>query len=79
VVDHILQQAKPVDRKVTLEELLKPLDGGDGPLETQASYSDRDLALHDHEHGHEHDHGHDHEGGHAHDEHHGHDHGADKT
>jgi trigger factor len=79
VLEHIVQQAKPVDRKVTLEELLKPIDGDEGLLEAQGSYRDPDLAVHDHEHDHEHDHRHDHEHGDAHGEHHGHEHGADKT
>jgi trigger factor len=77
VLEHIVQQAKPVDRKVTLEELMKPLDGGEGLLEAHASYRDPDLAAHDHHHDHDHDHDHDH--GHAHGEHHDHEHGAGKT
>ena len=64
VIDHIVEQAKPVDKKVTAEELLKPM-------------ADDDLALgHDHHgHAHDHHHGHDHDHhGHDHDHHHGHDH-----
>lgn len=62
VIDHILGQAKPTDKKVTAEELLK---------------SAEDLEGHDHAHGHHHhDHGHDHDHGHGH-HHHDHDHGHD--
>src|SRR5581483_5982841 len=70
VIDHIVEQAKPADRKVSVEELLKP-DEDDG------------LALpaaHDHGHDHDHDHGHDHHHHHHdHDHHHGHDHGHDHS
>jgi trigger factor len=64
VIDYILQQAKPVDRKVSVAELLKP-DEDDG------------LSLpsqHAHDHGHDHHH-HDH--GHHHHDHDHHHHGAD--
>lgn len=54
VIDHILEQAKPVERKVSAEELLKPLDRED------------DLAAPAHHHHHEHDHDHDHHGSHDH-------------
>jgi trigger factor len=82
VLEHIVQQAKPVDRKVTLEELLKPIDDDGGGLPgAQGSY--RELAVpdhdhsHDHAHEHSHDHAHDHSHDHAHDHSHGdtHDHG----
>ena len=62
VIDHILGQAKPTDKKVTAEELLKPMEGADV----------HDHAGHDHAH---HDHDHDHDQGH-HD--HDHDHGQDQ-
>ena len=74
VVDHIVEQAKPTDKKVTSEELLKPVEGAD----------DHALLGHDHSHGHDHDHdhghdhhhhGHDHDHHHDHDHAHGHDHG----
>jgi len=65
VIDHILEQAKPVDKKVSVDELLKPDEDDELPL----------LAGPDHAHDHDHDHGHDH---HDHDHHHhGHDHGHD--
>ena len=47
VVDHILEQAKPADKKVSVEELMKP---------------DEDAEAHLH-HGHDHDHDHDHDTG----------------
>lgn len=67
VVDHIVEQAKPVDKKVSSEELLKPVEGAD----------DHAHLGHDHAHGHDHDdhdHGHDHQHDHDHDHHHDHDH-----
>jgi trigger factor len=67
VVDYILEQAKPVDRKVAVEDLLKPMAGDLDPL----GIADHDHA-HDHDHHHDHDHDHDH--GHHH-HHHDHDHG----
>ena len=50
VIDHIVEQAKPAEKKVSVEELLKPIEGD----------SDLGLAAHDHAHHHDHDHGHDH-------------------
>jgi trigger factor len=65
VIDHILEQAKPVEKKVSAEELLKPAAGEE---------DEGDLpSLHDHHH-HDHAHGHDHAHDHAHAHHHGHDH-----
>ena len=68
VIDHIVEQAKPVEKKVSVEDLLKPMEGE----------NDLGLAHHDHDHDHDHhghDHGHDHDHGHHHDhDHHGHDH-----
>ena len=66
VVEHILEQAKPTDKKVSVEELLKP-DEGD-PAQLHLGHD------HSHNHGHDHDHGHDH---HDHDHQHAHDHGHD--
>ncbi len=78
VVDHIIELAKPVERKVSVAELVKPDE-------------DEDLALlhrhdhhhdHDHDHGHDHDHHHDHGHDHHHHDHehgHAHDHGPAKT
>ena len=63
VINHILEQAKPAERKVPAEELLKPA-GSEG-----------DLAAHDHHHHAGHDHAHDHQG-HDHSHHHDHDHGV---
>jgi trigger factor len=72
VVDYILEQAKPADRKVTAEELLKPMAGDDDGL-ALAHDHDHEHGGHDHHHGHDHDHHHDH--GHHHDhEHHDHSH-----
>jgi trigger factor len=72
VVDHIVEQAKPTDKKVTSEELLKPVEGADDHALLGHDHSH----SHDHSHGHDHDHGHDHHHhGHDHDHHHDHDHG----
>jgi len=69
VIDHILEQAKPAEKKVTVEELMQPPAG------------DAELAHmhheHGHDHGHHHDHAHDHDHHHDHDHQHDHDHGHD--
>ena len=52
MIDHILGQAKPTEKKVTAEELLKPDAGEDA------------LAHLGHDHGHDHDQHHDHDHGH---------------
>jgi trigger factor len=70
VVDYITEQAKPAEKKVSAEELLKPTEGDD---ELQAL----GHAHHDHGHDHDHDHHHDHEHGHVHGPGCGHDHGHD--
>jgi trigger factor len=57
VIDHILSHAKPIDRRVTVEELLKPDDDDEEAL----------LPTHDHGHDHGHDHDHDQDHDHAHD------------
>jgi trigger factor len=63
VIDYILEQAKPVEKAVSVEELMAPLAG------------EPDHAGHEHHH---HAHGHDHHHhDHDHDHHHGHDHGHD--
>jgi trigger factor len=75
VVDLIVTQAKPAEKKVTAADLLKP-EEPDGLL---AHVPDHDHA-HDHAHGehhhdHDHDHDHSHEHGHPHHDHdHDHDH-----
>jgi trigger factor len=72
VIDHIIEQAKPAERKVALEELLKPVEDEMGWLEAAAQHGhDHDHDHHDHEHGHGHDHDHHHDHDHG---HHGHDH-----
>ena len=63
VVDHILEQAKPADKKVSVEELLKPEEADEPAC----------SIGHDHAHGHDHEHG-EHHHGHQHDHDHGHDH-----
>jgi trigger factor len=69
VIGHILEQAKPTDKRVTVEELMAPLPASD----LLAAGADHD---HDHQHDHDH-HGHDHDHHHGHDhDHHGHDQGA---
>jgi trigger factor len=79
VVEHIVAQAKPVEKKVTAEELMKPVEGGDDYVHAGHEHGHEHAHHHhdhDHDHGHvhAHDHGHDH-GDHRHD--HGHDHGHD--
>lgn len=80
VIDHILEQAKPAEKKVTVEELLKPAPGDEDALADMHDHGhDHDHAHHDHhhhDHGHDHDHSHDH--GHGHDHDHHHDHSGDK-
>jgi len=71
VVEHILEQAKAVDKKVSVEELLKPDEEDQPHLHLGHDHGhDHD---HDHDHHHGHDHGHDH--GHHHHDHEHHDHG----
>jgi trigger factor len=67
VIDHVLEQAKPEDKRVSVEELYKPM-AGDGELAGSAHHH----GPGDHDHAHDH-HGHDHD---HHDHHHDHDHGA---
>ena len=78
VIDHIVEQAKPAEKKVSVEELLKPV-AGDDDLGLAAHAHGHDHDHHHHDHDHDHDHGHDHHGHHHHDHdhHHGHDHGHD--
>jgi trigger factor len=71
VIDHILEQAKPAEKKVSVEELMKPMEGDDDIGLAHDHGHDHDHAHHDHSHDH---HGHHHHG-HDHDHHHGHDHG----
>jgi trigger factor len=75
VVEHIVTQAKPAEKKVTAEELLKPVEGGD-ELAHAGHEHGHDHAHDHHDHDHGHDHGHDHAHGH-HDHDHGHEHGHD--
>ena len=78
VVDHIVSQAKPTDKKVSVEELMKPVTGDDDALAHAHHHGhDHDHGHHDHHHhGHDHSHGHDHDH-HHHDHDHQHDHGHD--
>ncbi len=86
VVDYIVGQAKPVDKKVSVEDLLKPAPGDEDALAPAAPHlhahdHDHDHHGHDHHH-HHHDHGHDHGHGHHHHDHdhsHGHDHDHDHS
>jgi trigger factor len=67
VIEHILEQAKPADKRVSVEELLRPM-AGDSELAAGAAHR---HGPDDHDHGHHHDHDH-----HGHDHHHDHhDHG----
>jgi trigger factor len=70
VIDHILSLSKPAEKKVSVEELMKPVEGDDLPFMPGAA------AAHDHAHDHTHDH-HDHDHDHHHDHDHSHDHGHD--
>ena len=69
VIDHILEQAKPAEKKVTVEELMKPAPED---MEAALMQHTHDHSHHDHDHDHDHHHGHDH--GHDHGHHHDHDH-----
>ena len=71
VVDYILAAANPTERKVSREELLKPIEGdAELPHVHDAAHSHgHDHHDHDHHHGHDHDHDH----------HHDHDHGPSHT
>jgi hypothetical protein len=72
VVDLIVTQANPTEKKVTVAELLKP-DEPDGLLQ---QVHDHAHGEHHHDHDHAHDHGHDHS---HHDHDHAHDHGHDHS
>jgi trigger factor len=79
VVDHIVEVAKPVDKRVSVEELLKPIDADGGIASLPADLGagapiDHPSHEHDHAHGHGDDH-HTHEHEHDHDHDHGHGHG----
>ena len=82
VVDYILSEANPTERKVSREELLKPIEGeADLPHVHDGAHSHGHH--HDHDHDHDHHHGHDHDHGHHHHDHepghtHGHEHGEKK-
>jgi trigger factor len=69
VIDHILGQTKPTEKKVTAEELIKSAQADE--VHDHAHGHDHAHHHHDHDHGHDHGHHHDHDHGHH---HHGHDH-----
>jgi trigger factor len=72
VIDHILGQAKPTEKKVTAEELIRSAAAGDPHDHGHDHAHHHDHGHHDHHHDHDHGHGHHHHGqGHDHD-HHGH-------
>jgi len=76
VIEHILAQAKPVDRKVSVEELLKPDDDEEAHLPVGHVHHQGRALGHAH-----HDHDHDHNHAHNHDQHHrepDHSHGQDQ-
>ncbi|RTL71136.1 MAG: trigger factor [Hyphomicrobiales bacterium] len=80
VIDHILSHAKPTEKKVSVEELMKPVEGDDVAHVLHGGHHhdhdhDHDHGHHHHDHGHHH-HGHDHDH-HHHDHDHSHDHGHD--
>jgi trigger factor len=74
VVDYVADQAKPAEKKVSVEDLLKTA-GDEDDLPGGGHHHDHHGHDHDHHHHHhDHDHhGHDHHH-HDHDHHHGHDH-----
>jgi trigger factor len=72
VIDYILEQAKPAEKKVTVEELMKP-----APEDAEAALLQHGHDHSHHDHDHDHHHGHDHHHHHGHDHHHDHDHGHD--
>jgi trigger factor len=76
VIDYILTQASPTEKKVSVEELLKPVDNEETLVAARAHdhHHDHDHA-HDHAH---HDHAHDHDHHHGHDHDHSHQHTGDK-
>jgi trigger factor len=71
VIEHILEQAKPTDKKVSVEELMKPDEDTDAHLHHGHDHHDHG---HDHTHDHDHDHSHDHAHDHTHYRGHHHDH-----
>lgn len=71
VIDHILEQAKPAEKKVTVEELMKPAPED---MEAALMQHTHDHSHHDHDHDHDHHHHHGHDHGHDHGHHHDHDH-----
>jgi trigger factor len=75
VIGYIVEQAKPTDKTVSVEELMKPIDDDTGLESLLAEADDHDHDHHGHDHHHDHDHDHHH--GHDHDHHHHH-HGEDK-
>jgi trigger factor len=77
VVELILEQAKPVDKKVSVEELLKPDEDDHAHHGHDHGHDYGHDHTHDHAHDHDHAHGHDH--GHTHDHGHHHDHEHDQT
>ena len=79
VVDLIVSQAKPSEKKVSAAELLTP-EEPDGLLQHAGHEHVHEHGEHQHDHGHDHhhhDHDHGHDRGHDHGHGHGHDHGHD--
>jgi trigger factor len=79
VIGHVIEQAKPLDKKVSVEELYKPAEDETAWIDAAAQQADEHEDGHDHGHHHHHDHdphdrGHDHE--HPHDGHQHHDDGG---
>jgi trigger factor len=80
VVDYILSQASVAEKKVSKDELLKPLEGDeeDAHLHAGHAHHHHDHDHEHHHHDHDHDHHHHHHGDHHHHDHdHGHDHHHD--
>jgi trigger factor len=77
VIDHILSKATPTEKKVSVEELMKPVEGDEPSFMPGATAQAHDHDHHDHDHhhhDHDHAHGHDHDHGHDHSHDHGHSH-----
>ncbi|NJO22711.1 MAG: trigger factor [Sphingomonadales bacterium] len=79
VIDHIVGTSQAVEKKVSVEELLKPVAGDEDAL-AHMHHHGHDHGDHDHHHHHDHSHDHDHHHGHDHHDHgHDHKHTGDKS
>jgi trigger factor len=65
VIDHILGQAKPAEKRVSLEQLLKPVED-ESELAGAAAHDHGEFGHDHHDHHHDHGHHHDHDADHRH-------------